>query len=58
MYRLKQKVKRWRNKEIAVDAMRGDHAPKAIIDGVQKSLTAFSDIELHLSAMKIKSNHT
>lgn len=26
----------------------GDHAPKAIIDGVQKSLTAFSDIEITL----------
>lgn len=33
---------------IAVDAMGGDHAPKAIIDGVQKSLTAFSDIEITL----------
>ncbi|MFJ5963423.1 MULTISPECIES: phosphate acyltransferase PlsX [unclassified Bacillus (in: firmicutes)] len=33
---------------IAVDAMGGDHAPKAIIDGVQKSLAAFSDIEITL----------
>ncbi|KEP27884.1 phosphate acyltransferase PlsX [Bacillus zhangzhouensis] len=33
---------------IAVDAMGGDHAPKAIIDGVQKSLAAFSDIDITL----------
>lgn len=43
---------------IAVDAMGGDHAPKAIIDGVQKSLEAFSDIEITLVGDESKINHT
>lgn len=28
---------------IAVDAMGGDHAPKAVIDGVIKGIEAFDD---------------
>ena len=35
-------------KKIAVDAMGGDHAPKAIVEGVNQALEAFSDIEIQL----------
>lgn len=35
-------------KRIAVDAMGGDHAPKAIIEGVNQALADFSDIEILL----------
>ncbi|MGT2716251.1 phosphate acyltransferase PlsX [Streptococcus respiraculi] len=35
-------------KRIAVDAMGGDHAPQAIIEGVNQALAAFSDIEIQL----------
>lgn len=35
-------------KRIAVDAMGGDHAPKAIIEGVNQALVDFSDIEILL----------
>lgn len=35
-------------KTIAVDAMGGDHAPKAIVEGVNQALQVFSDIEVQL----------
>lgn len=35
-------------KRIAVDAMGGDHAPKAIVEGVNRALKDFSDIEIQL----------
>ncbi|WP_300785624.1 phosphate acyltransferase PlsX [Streptococcus sp. 19428wC2_LYSM12] len=35
-------------KRIAVDAMGGDHAPQAIIEGINQALAAFSDIEIQL----------
>ncbi|MFV8045074.1 phosphate acyltransferase PlsX [Streptococcus hyovaginalis] len=35
-------------KRIAVDAMGGDHAPKAIVEGVNRALHDFSDIEVQL----------
>lgn len=35
-------------KRIAVDAMGGDNAPKAIIEGVNQAIEAFSDIEVQL----------
>lgn len=33
---------------IAVDAMGGDHAPKAVIDGVMKAIEAFDDLQITL----------
>lgn len=35
-------------KKIAVDAMGGDNAPQAIIEGVNRAIAAFSDIEIQL----------
>lgn len=35
-------------KKIAVDAMGGDHAPKALVEGVNQAIAAFSDIEIQL----------
>ncbi|MBJ8326557.1 phosphate acyltransferase PlsX [Streptococcus pacificus] len=35
-------------KKIAIDAMGGDNAPQAIIEGVNKALDDFSDIEIQL----------
>ncbi|PZO93147.1 phosphate acyltransferase PlsX [Streptococcus halichoeri] len=35
-------------KRIAVDAMGGDNAPKAIIEGVNRAIEAFEDIEIQL----------
>lgn len=35
-------------KKIAVDAMGGDYAPQAIVEGVNQSLSDFSDIEVQL----------
>ena len=35
-------------KKIAVDAMGGDHAPKAIVEGVNRAIAEFSDIEIQL----------
>ena len=35
-------------KIIAVDAMGGDHAPQAIVEGVNQALTQFSDIHIQL----------
>ncbi len=35
-------------KRIAVDAMGGDHAPQAIVEGVNRALHDFSDIEVQL----------
>ena len=34
-------------KKIAIDAMGGDNAPKAIVEGVNRALAEFSDIEIH-----------
>lgn len=35
-------------KRIAIDAMGGDHAPKAIVEGVNQALASFNDIEIIL----------
>lgn len=35
-------------KKIAVDAMGGDYAPKAIVEGVNQAISDFSDIEVQL----------
>ena len=35
-------------KKIAIDAMGGDNAPKAIVEGVNRALAEFSDIEIQL----------
>ena len=35
-------------KKIAIDAMGGDNAPKAIVEGVNHAITDFSDIEIQL----------
>ena len=35
-------------KKIAVDAMGGDYAPQAIVEGVNQALADFSDIEVQL----------
>lgn len=35
-------------KRIAVDAMGGDHAPQAVVEGVNQALVAFPDIEVQL----------
>lgn len=35
-------------KRIAIDAMGGDHAPQAIVEGVNQALEAFKDIEIIL----------
>ena len=33
-------------KKIAVDAMGGDHAPQALVEGVKQALQEFKDIEV------------
>lgn len=45
---------------IAVDAMGGDHAPKAVIDGVIKGIEAYDDLHITLVGDKttIESNLT
>lgn len=35
-------------KRIAVDAMGGDHAPQAIVEGVNRAISEFKDIEIQL----------
>ncbi len=35
-------------KKIAIDAMGGDYAPKAIVEGVNQAISDFSDIEVQL----------
>lgn len=35
-------------KKIAIDAMGGDNAPKAIVEGVNRAVAEFSDIEVQL----------
>ncbi|MGQ7408651.1 phosphate acyltransferase PlsX [Streptococcus suis] len=35
-------------KRIAVDAMGGDHAPQAVVEGVNQALSTFPDIEIQL----------
>lgn len=44
-------------KKIAVDAMGGDHAPKAIVEGVNQALATFSDIEIQLYGDEAKIKH-
>ena len=45
-------------KKIAVDAMGGDYAPQAIVEGVNQALADFSDIEVStLTEMKLKSSN-
>ena len=41
-------------KKIAVDAMGGDYAPQAIVEGVNQALTDFSDIEVQLYGAEAK----
>ena len=35
-------------KKIAVDAMGGDHAPQALVEGVNQAIQKFKDIEVIL----------
>ena len=35
-------------KRIAVDAMGGDHAPQAVVEGVNQALATFPDIKIQL----------
>lgn len=41
-------------KKIAVDAMGGDNAPQAIVEGVNQALADFSDIEIQLYGDEVK----
>ncbi|MGT2935004.1 phosphate acyltransferase PlsX [Streptococcus castoreus] len=41
-------------KKIAIDAMGGDNAPKAIVEGVNQALEAFSDIQIQLYGEQAK----
>lgn len=41
-------------KKIAVDAMGGDNAPQAIVEGVNQALADFSDIEIQLYGVEAK----
>lgn len=41
-------------KKIAIDAMGGDYAPKAIVEGVNQAIQAFSDIEIQLYGVESK----
>ena len=41
-------------KKIAVDAMGGDYAPQAIVEGVNQALADFSDIEVQLYGDEVK----
>lgn len=43
-------------KRIAIDAMGGDNAPKAIVEGVNQAIEAFSDIEIQLYGDQTKIN--
>ncbi|NRG69558.1 phosphate acyltransferase PlsX [Streptococcus suis] len=43
-------------KRIAVDAMGGDHAPQAVVEGVNQALAAFPDIEIQLYGDEAKIN--
>lgn len=45
-------------KKIAIDAMGGDHAPVAIVKGVNQALKAFSDIEIVLYGDKSQIEQT
>ena len=47
-------------KKIAVDAMGGDHAPKAIVEGDNKDMVIFIDNEVQIygDEAKIKKNLT
>ena len=47
-------------KRIAVDAMGGDHAPQAVVEGVNQALATFPDIEIQLygDEAKIKQHLT
>lgn len=41
-------------KRIAVDAMGGDHAPQAIVEGVNRAISEFKDIEIQLYGDEVK----
>ena len=47
-------------KRIAVDAMGGDYAPQAVVEGVNQALATFPDIEIQLygDEAKIKQHLT
>ncbi len=44
-------------KRIAVDAMGGDHAPQAVVEGVNQALATFPDIEIQLYGDEAKIKH-
>ena len=46
-------------KKIAVDAMGGDNAPQALVEGANRAVQEFSDIEILLygDEAKIKPHH-
>lgn len=44
-------------KKIAIDAMGGDNAPQAIIEGVNRALASFKDIEIQLYGDQEKIKH-
>lgn len=41
-------------KKIAIDAMGGDNAPKAIIEGVNQAIETFPDIDIQLYGDQLK----
>ena len=44
-------------KKIAVDAMGGDYAPQAIVEGLIKPLLTFQILKSNFMEMKVKSNN-
>ena len=44
-------------KKIAVDAMGGDNAPQALVEGVNQAIRDFDDIEIVLYGIDITSLH-
>ncbi len=49
---LQDKHEEEQHETIAIDAMGGDNAPQALVEGVNQALRDFSDIELVLWGMK------
>ena len=45
-------------KKIAVDAMGGDHAPQALVEGVNQAIQEFKDIEVICMGMRLKLSNT
>ena len=44
-------------KKIAVDAMGGDYAPQAIVEGVNQALADFQILRFNFTETKVKSNN-